>query len=237
MSAATDKMRAEGLPDDAIDTFARYEQALREGDQGELPESAIEPLDDLPDVDELPDSTGEALDEAVVLKLNGGLGTSMGMTKAKSLLEVKEGRAEAPGSAGRAPMRLTFLDVIVRQVLDLRERHGARLPLLLMNSFATRDDTLAALERYPDLQVDDLPLDFMQGKVPKLLADSGEPADMAGRPRPRVGAARPRRRLQLAANVGHAGAAAGGRIPLPVPVELRQPRRRARAAHPRLVRE
>ena len=176
MSAATDKMRAEGLPDDAIDTFARYEQALREGDQGELPESAIEPLDDLPDVDELPDSTGEALDEAVVLKLNGGLGTSMGMTKAKSLLEVKEGRAEAPGSAGRAPMRLTFLDVIVRQVLHLRERHGARLPLLLMNSFATRDDTLAALERYPDLQVDDLPLDFMQGKVPKLLADSGEPA-------------------------------------------------------------
>ena len=182
MSAATDKMRAEGLPDDAIDTFAHYEQALREGDQGELPESAIEPLDDLPDVDELPDSTGKALDEAVVLKLNGGLGTSMGMTKAKSLLEVKEGRAEAPGSAGRAPMRLTFLDVIVRQVLDLRKHHGARLPLLLMNSFATRDDTLAALERYPDLQVDDLPLDFMQGKVPKLLADSGEPAEWPADP-------------------------------------------------------
>ncbi len=168
MSAATDKMRAEGLPDDAIDTFARYEQALREGDQGELPESAIEPLDDLPDADELPDSTGAALDEAVVLKLNGGLGTSMGMKKAKSLLEVRKG--------------LSFLDVIVRQVLHLRERHGARLPLLLMNSFATRDDTLAALERYPDLQVEDLPLDFMQGKVPKLLADTGEPADWPADP-------------------------------------------------------
>ena len=90
-----------------------------------------------------------------MLKLNGGLGTSMGMTKAKSLLEVKDG--------------LTFLDVIVRQVLHLRERHGARIPLLLMNSFATRDDTLAALERYPELRLDDLPLDFMQGKVPKLL--------------------------------------------------------------------
>jgi UTP--glucose-1-phosphate uridylyltransferase len=98
----------------------------------------------------------------VVLKLNGGLGTSMGMTKAKSLLEVKDGHS--------------FLDVIARQILDLRERHGARIPLLLMNSFATRDDTLAALERYPELQLDDLPLDFLQGKVPKLLADGFEPA-------------------------------------------------------------
>jgi UTP--glucose-1-phosphate uridylyltransferase len=80
----------------------------------------------------------------------------MGMTKAKSLVEVKDGQ--------------TFLDVIARQVLHLRERHGAAIPLLLMNSFATRDDTLEALERYPDLKLDGLPLDFMQGKVPKLLA-------------------------------------------------------------------
>ena len=72
--------------------------------------------------------------------------------------------------------------MIVRQVLHLREHHGARLPLLLMNSFATRDDSLAALERYPDLQVEDLPLDFMQGKVPKLLADSGEPAEWPADP-------------------------------------------------------
>jgi len=83
------------------------------------------------------------------------------MTKAKSLLEVKDGQ--------------TFLDVIVRQVLNLRERHGAKIPLLLMNSFATRDDTLAALEAYPDLALEGLPLDFVQGKVPKLLADSLEP--------------------------------------------------------------
>jgi UTP--glucose-1-phosphate uridylyltransferase len=65
----------------------------------------------------------------------------------------------------------TFLDVIARQVLHLRERHGAAIPLLLMNSFATRDDTLEALEEYPDLKLEGLPLDFMQGKVPKLLAD------------------------------------------------------------------
>jgi UTP--glucose-1-phosphate uridylyltransferase len=161
VSAAISKMRAEGLPETAVETFAYYERKLREGDQGMLPESELEPLSDLPDAESLADSDGAALGQAVVLKLNGGLGTSMGMTKAKSLLEVKEG--------------LTFLDIIVRQILWLRERHGARVPLLLMNSFATRDDTLAALERYPDLAVDGMPLDFLQGRVPKLLEDGYEP--------------------------------------------------------------
>jgi UTP--glucose-1-phosphate uridylyltransferase len=161
VSAAVEKMRSEGLPDSAVETFAHYERRLREGEGGMLPEDELEPIEELPDAEELPESDGAALDQAVVLKLNGGLGTSMGMTKAKSLLEVKDG--------------LSFLDVIVRQVLHLRERHGARIPLVLMNSFATRDDTLAALERYPALAVDDLPLDFLQGKVPKLLEDELEP--------------------------------------------------------------
>jgi UTP--glucose-1-phosphate uridylyltransferase len=161
VSAATEKMRREGLPDVAIDTFAHYEERLRSGEQGTLPESELEPLTDVPSSEELPDADGSALERAVVLKLNGGLGTSMGMTKAKSLLEVKDGH--------------TFLDVIARQVLHLRERHRAAIPLVLMNSFATRDDTLAALEGYPDLALDDLPLDFVQGKVPKLLADGFEP--------------------------------------------------------------
>jgi UTP--glucose-1-phosphate uridylyltransferase len=161
MSAATDKMRQEGLPEIAIDTFAHYEELLREGDQGTMPEDELEPLTEVQGLDALPDADRSDLERVVVLKLNGGLGTSMGMTEAKSLLEVKEGH--------------TFLDVIARQVLHLRERHGAPIPLLLMNSFATRDDTLAALERYPELALDGLPLDFVQGKVPKLLADGFEP--------------------------------------------------------------
>jgi UTP--glucose-1-phosphate uridylyltransferase len=161
VSAATEKMEREGLPRIAIDTFAHYEELLREGEQGTLPESELEPLTDVPAIDDLPEPDPSALERAVVLKLNGGLGTSMGMTKAKSLVEVKDGH--------------TFLDVIVRQVLYLRERHSAEIPLVLMNSFATRDDTLAALERYPDLQIQGLPLDFVQGKVPKLLAEGFEP--------------------------------------------------------------
>jgi UTP--glucose-1-phosphate uridylyltransferase len=161
VSEATEKMRREGLPEIAIDTFAHYEKLLRQGDEGTLPESELEPLGDVLNADSLPEADESALERVVVLKLNGGLGTSMGMTKAKSLVEVKEGH--------------TFLDVIARQVLDVRERHGAEVPLLLMNSFATRDDTLEALERYPELKLDGLPLDFVQGKVPKLLADGYEP--------------------------------------------------------------
>jgi len=168
VSAATEKMRREGLPQIAIDTFAHYEERLRRGEQGTLPEAELEPLTDVPSSDELPDADGSALERVVVLKLNGGLGTSMGMTKAKSLLEVKEGH--------------TFLDVIARQVLHLRAQHDAAIPLLLMNSFATRDDTLAALENYPELEIDGLPLDFVQGKVPKLLADSLEPVSWPAEP-------------------------------------------------------
>ena len=159
MNQAIEKMRAEGLPDVAIDNFAHYYEQLERGETGMLPESEIEPVDDLPRADDLPDG-GDEIERAIVLKLNGGLGTSMGMTKAKSLIEAKDG--------------LTFLDVVVRQVLGLRERTGARLPLVLMNSFATRDDTLKALAEHDGIEAD-VPLDFVQGKVPKLLADDLTP--------------------------------------------------------------
>jgi UTP--glucose-1-phosphate uridylyltransferase len=170
LEASIQKMRGEGLPDPAIDAFAHYYRLLAEGEQGMLPESELEPVTDVQDGAELPEDTeraAEGLDKTVVIKLNGGLGTSMGMTQAKSLVEVKEG--------------LTFLDLIARQVLGLRERFGARLPLVLMNSFRTHEDSLEALSRYPDLE-SDVPLDFIQGKVPKLLVDELEPASWPDNP-------------------------------------------------------
>jgi UTP--glucose-1-phosphate uridylyltransferase len=154
-----EKMRAAGVPEVAIATFAHYYRQLEEGASGLIPEAEIEPVESVPDADALPeppDGAREALARTVVIKLNGGLGTSMGMTQAKSLLEVKDG--------------LTFLDIIVRQTLDLRNRYGARLPLLLMNSFYTRDESLAALARYPELAAD-VPEDFVQNKEPKIRVE------------------------------------------------------------------
>src|SRR3954470_17773092 len=113
-------MRADGASDVAVHTFSHYYERLAAGEQGTLAESEIEPVEDVPDAERLPDPAGdvrELLDRAVVIRLNGGLGTSMGMTRAKSLVEAKDG--------------LSFLDVIARQVLSLRERSGARLPLVL----------------------------------------------------------------------------------------------------------
>src|SRR3954449_11900020 len=171
LGASVEKMRREGVAETAVATFADFYERLVAGEQGMLPEDEIEPVGDVPDAEELPaPDDAEArrvLDRAVVIKLNGGLGTSMGMTRAKSLLEVKDG--------------LTFLDVIARQVLDARQRWGARVPLVLMNSFRTRDDSLAALQRYPDLPAD-VPLDFVQGKVPKVRADDLRPVEWPADP-------------------------------------------------------
>jgi UTP--glucose-1-phosphate uridylyltransferase len=164
LEQAVEKMRADGAAEIAIDNFRHYYERLASGETGTIAEDDIEPVQDLPKADDLPrpgDDGERALEKVVTIRLNGGLGTSMGMTAAKSLLEVKDG--------------LTFLDVIARQVLHLRERHRIRLPLILMHSFRTREESLKALERYPDLKVDDLPLDFVQGRVPKIREDDLTP--------------------------------------------------------------
>jgi UTP--glucose-1-phosphate uridylyltransferase len=104
----------------------------------------------------------------VIIKLNGGLGTSMGMDKAKSLLPVRKGK--------------TFLDIIVDQVRHARSMHGIQLPLLFMNSFRTQTDTLAALAPYTDLPVAGLDLGFMQNQEPKLRADDLTPVEWPADP-------------------------------------------------------
>jgi UTP--glucose-1-phosphate uridylyltransferase len=170
LEQALEKMGADGASEIAIQNFRHYYELLAAGETGTIAEDEIEPARDLPSASGLPepgDAGRDALERAVVIRLNGGLGTSMGMTAAKSLLEVKDG--------------LTFLDVIARQVLRLRERHGIRLPLVLMHSFRTREESLKALERYPELDTG-LPLDFLQGRVPKVLADGLTPAEWPADP-------------------------------------------------------
>jgi UTP--glucose-1-phosphate uridylyltransferase len=166
LRASVEKMEREGVPEAAIATSRHYYEQLEGGETGMLPESAIDPVTDLPDADDLPEREAP-LDRAVVIKLNGGLGTSMGMDRAKSLVEVKDGMA--------------FLDVIVEQIVALRQVTGARIPLVLMNSFATRDDSLALLERHPEIAAD-VPPDFVQHKEPKLLVDGLGPAEWPADP-------------------------------------------------------
>ncbi len=160
---AREKMQAAGVDPGAIDVFSHYYRQLEHGETGLIAEDSIEPLDmeRLADVEVPEDTASDAIGATVVIKLNGGLGTSMGMARAKSLLCVRRG--------------LSFLDVIARQVLHLRREYGATLPVLFMNSFRTSSDTRAALARYADLAVGGLPLEFLQNKEPKLRVDDLTP--------------------------------------------------------------
>ncbi|GAA3671584.1 UTP--glucose-1-phosphate uridylyltransferase [Nocardioides ginsengisoli] len=153
-----------GVDPVAVETFAHYYRLLEHGETGMVPESTIKPVDieSLADVEVADDVAAEAISKTVAIKLNGGLGTSMGMERAKSLLCVRRG--------------LSFLDIIARQALHLRAKYDARLPLIFMNSFRTSADTLHALGRYDELAVDGLPLEFLQNKEPKLLTSDLTPA-------------------------------------------------------------
>jgi UTP--glucose-1-phosphate uridylyltransferase/phosphoglucomutase len=102
-------------------------------------------------------SAGDAkalLAQTCVLKLNGGLGTSMGLEKAKSLLTVKDGN--------------TFLDLIALQVKHQRQAFGSQVAFVLMNSFSTTEDTKAFLAAaHADLLAEPH-IELLQNKSPKV---------------------------------------------------------------------
>ena len=77
------------------------------------------------------------LNKLVVVKLNGGLGTSMGCVGPKSLIEVRND--------------LTFLDLTVQQIEHLNRTYDTDVPLVLMNSFNTDEDTQKVLLKYKGL--------------------------------------------------------------------------------------
>ncbi|MCD4557517.1 UTP--glucose-1-phosphate uridylyltransferase [Schaalia sp. lx-100] len=162
--AAQQKMHDAGVPQAAIDVFTHYYGQLESGVTGMIPEDSIDPYVNPPMLDELDVPAHiqqEAIAKTAIIKLNGGLGTSMGLDRAKTLLEVRDG--------------LNFLDLIAKQVLSMRQRYNAGLPLLFMTSFRTDTDTVQYLQRYPQLAVEGLPLTFQQNQEPKLRADDLTP--------------------------------------------------------------
>ncbi|KRE35973.1 UTP--glucose-1-phosphate uridylyltransferase [Janibacter sp. Soil728] len=164
LTEAVRKMSDRGVDQRAITVFEDYWQQLAGGAEGIIREETIEPLSEVPELAAIEVSDDErraALAQVAVIKLNGGLGTSMGMTGPKAALVARDG--------------LTFLDVIVRQLIGLEERYGSRPPLMLMNTPLTRGPSLEILERYPHMAGQDLPLDFLQNMEPKLDAQTLAP--------------------------------------------------------------
>src|SRR5690349_23234110 len=172
LAAATQKMLGAGVPQPAIDTFAYYYGQLVDGATGLIPEDSVQPLRDVDRAAEVASTFSakerrRAASQTAVIKLNGGLGTSMGMDRAKSLLPVHGER--------------TFLDLTVAQVQHVRKELDVQLPIVFMNSFATDADTLAALAQY-DLEVGDIPLRFLQSREPKLRAADLTPVEWPADP-------------------------------------------------------
>lgn len=163
--AIVHKMQRAGLPALMIQTFCHYYEQLVAGESGFISNAEAQPVADLPRFDTLTAAHAaqgqEALDQVIYLKLNGGLGTSMGMQGPKSLVTVKEHQS--------------FLDIIVNQILHLRNEYQARLPLVLMNSFNTERETLHALEAKRTFH-QELPLSFLQHKEPKIWREDLWPA-------------------------------------------------------------
>mmetsp|Transcript_33963 Transcript_33963/g.71480 ORF Transcript_33963/g.71480 Transcript_33963/m.71480 type:complete len:1047 (-) Transcript_33963:149-3289(-) len=162
-------MEKEGIAQSAISAFESTFKSLVSGNTGIIPESTISPVPELVHTDTISAKPDAALlSETVVLKLNGGLGTGMGLDKAKSLLEVKNGD--------------TFLDLTAKQVVCMREEFGQNVKFMLMNSFSTSDDTLEFFQtKYPSLAAEE-GLEMLQNKVPKLDAKTYEPATCASDP-------------------------------------------------------
>jgi UTP--glucose-1-phosphate uridylyltransferase len=158
------KMEREKFPPLVIDTFTYYYKKVVSGATGLISDRDIRPvapdeIEDATRIKEYAESGGNALRHAVIIKLNGGLGTSMGLTKAKSLLTVKN--------------KKTFLEIIVKQAETCRAK------LALMNSFSTHEDTIDALSM---IKPSEFPLLFVQNKFPKILQEDLSPATWPGNP-------------------------------------------------------
>jgi UTP--glucose-1-phosphate uridylyltransferase len=162
LRAAAEKMRVAGQHPEAIRAFQGAYERLVGGESGLVPSAELEPAEGVETLDALPDAdAADALSRVAVVKLNGGLATSMGLRAPKSLVEVHGGRS--------------FLDIILAQASELRSRYGIGVPLVLMNSPATDAQTVAALG---DAAVEH----FLQSMVPKLDAQTLAPVSWPPEP-------------------------------------------------------
>ncbi len=158
-------MKEEKMPQIAIDTFRlHYETLLREKDNF-IYESSIEPAANLKHLDTISSQTAadsNLTDRTIIIKLNGGLGTTMGMEQAKSLIKAKNG--------------LSFLEIILKQA------KGSQQQILLMDSFATYSDSRPQIKKICEEIEIEIPETFIQHKVPKVMKDSLEPAKYSQNP-------------------------------------------------------
>ena len=175
---SAEKMKAHGMSDTAVAQFKRlYDVWRNEEASSWIREDSVEPLTGVPSFHDVyetidHDKAVDAFAKTAFLKLNGGLGTSMGLECAKSLLPVRRHKAK----------QMRFIDIIIGQVVTARTRLNVRLPLTLMNSFRTSEDTMKVLRANRRFTQGDVPMEIIQHVEPKIVAETGEPVEFPENP-------------------------------------------------------
>jgi len=151
------KMLAKGVSNLAIKIFEKNFNKMINGESFVYESNEIEPLSK-PDKELIEKEfdknlTYERSKKVVVIKLNGGLGTSMGLKGPKSQLKVKN--------------NLNFLEITVNQIRKFNEKNKTNVPLLFMNSFSTSLETEENLKKL-NFSNDKLPNSFNENKSPKI---------------------------------------------------------------------
>lgn len=152
-----EKKKFETEMDNFFSLFRRYLQDKAKGTTLDWDRITPPQPEQVIDYEGLPKVENPAIfSKLAVLKLNGGLGTSMGCVGPKSVIEVREG--------------MSFLDLSVRQVEFLNKTYGVNVPFILMNSFNTDEDTQSIIKKYEGHNVEILT--FNQSRYPRILKDS-----------------------------------------------------------------
>lgn len=126
-----------------------------------LPCDSIRHHKDLPSCKRM--STGEIkqmLDKLVVIKLNGALATPLGCSGPTSTIPVRD--------------NLTSLDLTVQQLEQLNKLYNTDVPLVLMNSFLTDEETEKVIRKYSSFEV--TIRTFNQSCFPRINKDTLMPA-------------------------------------------------------------
>lgn len=156
-----EKKRFETEMDNFFSLFQRYLKDKAKGNTIDWERIAPPAEGQVVDYDKLSNTESvEFLNKLAVVKLNGGLGTSMGCVGPKSVIEVRDG--------------MSFLDLSVRQIEYLNRTYDVNVPFVLMNSFNTDSDTQAIIKKYEGHNIDILT--FNQSRYPRVLKDSLLPA-------------------------------------------------------------
>ncbi|CAN1226241.1 UTP--glucose-1-phosphate uridylyltransferase [Linum grandiflorum] len=125
-------------------------------------EVLVVPYESLVPILEDSEETKQILDKLVVVKLNSTLGTAVGFNGPKSMIDVRDG--------------VTSLDLLVNQIQNLNQKYGSDIPLVLINSARTHDDTSKVLEQYSTSNIDILPVQQGQqlGESPDVLENENK---------------------------------------------------------------